>query len=287
MATELAAGIATREVAETAPRRPARMPLRRAWSWLWPKLAAVALVLAGWQATVWSGWQPDYILPGPGPVFQRLAQDLGNSNFDLGIAITLRRALTGYAIAVGIGSVTGILIARIAVLRRAIGSAILGLQSMPSIVWFPVALLLFGINEKAIFFVVILGAAPSIAGGLLSGVDHVQPLLVRVGRVMGARGMSLYRHVILPAALPSFVGGLKQGWAFAWRSLMAGEIILGIASRQIGIGQQIQIARDFADMEQLLAIIVVIFVIGVVIDSLFTSLDRVIRRRWGLLGADA
>ena len=287
MATELASGIASREVVETAPRRRGRMPLARAWSWLWPKLAAVALVLAGWQATVWSGWQPDYVLPGPAPVFQRLAQDLRDSNFDLGIAITMRRAVSGYAIAVAIGTVAGILIARIAVLRRAIGSAILGLQSMPSIVWFPVALLLFGINEKAIFFVVILGAAPSIAGGLLSGVDHVQPLLVRVGRVMGARGMSLYRHVILPAALPSFVGGLKQGWAFAWRSLMAGEIILGFASRQFGIGQQIQVARDFADMEQLLAIIVVIFVIGVIIDSLFGSLDRVIRRRWGLLGADA
>jgi NitT/TauT family transport system permease protein len=285
MATELAAELAGREIVETTERQPGRMPLARLWSWLWPKLAAVALVLAAWQATVWSGLQPDYVLPGPLPVFQRLAQDLGNSNFDLGIAITLRRALTGYAIAVAIGSVTGILVARIAVLRRAIGSAILGLQSMPSIVWFPVAILLFGLNETAIFFVVILGAAPSIAGGLLSGVDHVQPLLVRVGRVMGARGMSLYRYVILPAALPSFVGGLKQGWAFAWRSLMAGEII-NVTGHQFSIGQQIQFARDFADMEQLLAIVVVIFVIGVVIDSLFGSLDRVIRRRWGLLGAD-
>jgi NitT/TauT family transport system permease protein len=287
MATELAAGLAGREVVETTERRPRRLPLLRVWSWLWPKLAAIALVLAAWQATVWSGWQPDYVLPGPAPVFQRLAHDLRDSNFDLGIAITMRRALSGYAIAVAIGTVAGILIARIAVLRRAIGSAIFGLQSMPSIVWFPVAMLLFGLNETAIYFVVILGAAPSVAGGLLSGVDHVQPLLVRVGRVMGARGMSLYRYVILPAALPSFVGGLKQGWAFAWRSLMAGEIILGFASRQFGIGQQIQVARDFADMEQLLAIIVVIFVIGVVIDSLFGSLDRVIRRRWGLLGADA
>lgn len=285
MATELATGLAGREVLETTDRQPGRMPLKRLWSWLWPKLAAVALVLAAWQAAVWSGWQPDYVLPGPLPVFQRLAQDLGSSNFDLGIAITLRRALTGYAIAVAIGSVTGILVARVAVLRRAIGSAILGLQSMPSIVWFPVAILLFGLNETAIFFVVILGAAPSIAGGLLSGVDHVQPLLVRVGRVMGARGMNLYRYVILPAALPSFVGGLKQGWAFAWRSLMAGEII-NVTGHQFAIGQQIQVARDFADMEQLLAIIVVIFVIGVVIDSLFGSLDRVIRRRWGLLGAE-
>jgi NitT/TauT family transport system permease protein len=286
MATELAAGVASREVAETMSPQPRRAPLLGVWSWLWPKLAAVALALSVWQVVVWSGWKPDYVLPGPVPVFERLAQDLGNQNFDLGIAITMRRALTGYAIAVAIGSVAGILIARVAVLRRAIGSAILGLQSMPSIVWFPLAILLFGLNETAIFFVVILGAAPSIAGGLLSGVDHVQPLLVRVGRVMGARGMSLYRYVILPAALPSFVGGLKQGWAFAWRSLMAGEII-GIVSHQVGIGQQIQFARDFADAEQLVAIIVVIFVIGVVIDSLFGILDREIRRRWGLLGVEA
>ena len=286
MATELASGLASTEVAETEPRLPGRVQLLRPWSWLWPKLAAIAVVLAVWQVAVWSGWKPDYVLPGPGAVFRRLAEDLDNPNFDLGIAITMRRALTGYAIAVAIGSVAGILIARIAVLRRAIGSAILGLQSMPSIVWFPLAILLFGLNETAIFFVVILGAAPSIAGGLLSGVDHVQPLLVRVGRVMGARGMRLYRYVILPAALPSFVGGLKQGWAFAWRSLMAGEII-GIVSHQVGIGQQIQFARDFSDAEQLVAIIVVIFVIGVVIDSLFGILDRDIRRRWGLLGVEA
>ena len=286
MATELAADIAGVDAIETAPRPSRRFPLQRVWDGLWPKFAAAALMIAAWQIVVWFGWKPDYVLPGPGPVFQRLAQDFGNVNFDLGIAITLRRALVGYAIAVAIGSAAGILVARVAVLRKAIGSAILGLQSMPSIAWFPLAILLFGLNETAIFFVVILGAAPAIAGGLLSGVDHVQPILVRVGHVMGARGLSLYRHVILPAALPSFVGGLKQGWAFAWRSLMAGEII-GIVGHQISLGQQIQFARDFADAEQLLAIIVVIFVIGVVIDSLFGILDKGIRRRWGLLGAEA
>jgi NitT/TauT family transport system permease protein len=286
MATEIATGLSARDMMESPAPRPGRLPLLDAWSWLWPKLAAVALALAVWQVVVWSGWKPDYVLPGPVPVFERLAQDLGNRNFDLGIAITMRRALIGYAIAVVIGSAVGILVARVAVLRKAIGSAILGLQSMPSIAWFPLAILLFGLNETAIFFVVILGAAPAVAGGLLSGVDHVQPLLVRVGRVMGARGLRLYRHVILPAALPSFVGGLKQGWAFAWRSLMAGEII-GIVGHQISLGQQIQAARDFADAEQLLALILVILVIGIAIDSLFGSLDRVIRRRWGLLGAEA
>jgi len=285
MATELAADLSSVDAVETAP-RPSGFPLRRVWAGLWPKLAAAALLLAVWQAVVWSGWKPDYVLPGPGPVFKRLAQDFSNVNFDLGVAITLRRALIGYATAVAIGSALGILVARVAVLRKAIGSAILGLQSMPSIAWFPLAILLFGLNETAIFFVVILGAAPAIAGGLLSGVDHVQPILVRVGHVMGARGLNLYRYVILPAALPSFVGGLKQGWAFAWRSLMAGEII-GIVGHQVSLGQQIQFARDFSDTEQLLAIIVVIFVIGVVIDSLFGVLDRGIRRRWGLLGEGA
>jgi len=282
---ELAVELEPAEVAEVAPRPRATWHLR-AWSSLWPKLVAIALALGLWQVVVWSGWRPDYVLPGPGTVFHRLAQDLGTLNFDLGIVTTLRRALVGYAIAVAIGSVLGIVVARVAVLRKAIGSAILGLQSMPSIAWFPFAVLLFGLNETAIFFVVILGAAPAIAGGLLSGVDHVQPLLVRVGRTMGAKGLNLYRHVILPAALPSFVGGLKQGWAFAWRSLMAGEII-GIVGHQFGIGQQIQFARDFSDAEQLLAIMIVIFVIGVAVDSLFGTLDRSIRRRWGLLGADS
>src|SRR3984893_17335172 len=249
MATELAADLSGIEAVETTP-RPRRVPLRRLWSGFWPKLAAAALLLAVWQAVVWSGWKPDYVLPGPGPVFKRLAQDFGNVNFDVGVATTLRRALIGYATAVAIGIALGILVARVAVLRKAIGSAILGLQSMPSIAWFPLAILLFGLDATALFFVVIVGAAPASAGGLLSGVDHVQPILVRVGHVMGARGLKLYRYVILPAALPSFVGGLKQGWAFAWRSLMAGEII-GIVGHQVSLGQQIQFARDFSDTEQL------------------------------------
>lgn len=255
----------------------------RLWSWLWPKLSAVVLFLTVWQVVVWSGWRPDYVLPGPIPVFQRLAEDLGKSDFYAGVAITMRRAFVGYAIAVVIGSALGLLVARVPIVRKAVGHAILGLQSMPSIAWFPLAILLFQLTEGAILFVVILGAAPAVASGLLSGVDHVQPLLVRVGRVMGARGLRLYRYVILPAALPGFVGGLKQGWAFAWRSLMAGEII-GVVSNQVSLGQQLQVARDFADAQQLLALMIVIFVIGVAVDLGFGFADRAIRRRWGLTG---
>jgi len=254
---------------------------RRVWSWLWPKLAALALFIAAWQLVVWSGWRPDYLLPGPLPVFQRLSEDLTQPAFYAGVAITLRRALVGYAIAIAIGSVIGVLVARAPIVRKAVGHAILGLQSMPSIAWLPLAILLFQQSEGAVLVVVILGAAPAVATGLLAGVDHVQPLLVRVGRVMGARGIQLYRYVILPAALPGYVGGLKQGWAFAWRSLMAAEII-NIIANQPSIGQQLQFAHDFADSQQLLALMIVIFSIGVTVDLAFGFADRAIRRRRGL-----
>ncbi len=254
---------------------------RRVWSWLWPKLAALALFIAAWQLVVWSGWRPDYVLPGPLPVFQRLFEDLSQPDFYVGVGVTMRRALVGYAIAIAIGSVIGLLVARVPIVRKAVGHAILGLQSMPSIAWFPLAILLFQATEGAILVVVILGAAPAVATGLLAGVDQVQPLLVRVGRVIGARGLQLYRYVILPAALPGYVGGLKQGWAFAWRSLMAGEII-NIVSHQPSLGQQLQFARDFADAQQLLALMIVIFFIGVTVDLAFGFADRAIRRRRGL-----
>jgi len=271
------------DVQEQVIEEPRQQPAARAWSWLWPKLGAVVLFLAVWQVVVWSGWKPDYVLPGPVPVFQRLVQDLAQPGFYVGVGATLRRALVGYSVAVVIGSALGLLVARVPIVRKAVGHAILGLQSMPSIAWFPLAILLFQLTEGAILFVVILGAAPAVASGLLSGVDHVQPLLVRVGRVMGARGLRLYRYVILPAALPGFVGGLKQGWAFAWRSLLAGEILVSI-SNQVSLGQQLEVAREFSDAQQLMALMIVIFVIGVTVDLGFGFADRTIRRRWGLAG---
>jgi len=286
MAAELSVELDARDEAEIAPRR-LRGPRLRLWSGLWPQLAAFALAVSAWQVVVWSGWRPANVLPGPLPVFHSLFDDLSRGDFYIGVAITLQRAVLGYGIAVVIGSAVGLLVARVSILRRALGSALLGLQSMPSISWFPLAILLFQRSEPAIIFVVLLGAAPAIANGLLSGIDHVQPLLVRVGRVMGARGLGLYRHVILPAALPSFVGGLKQGWAFAWRSLMAGELIIAFSGHQPSLGQQLRLAQNLSEAQQLIALMIVIFTIGVVVDLGFGVLDREIRQRWGLLGVGA
>ena len=195
---------------------------RRVWRATWPKLAAIAFALAAWQLIVWSGWRPEYVLPGPAKVFAELWDQLTSGQLLPSIRLTMARAARGYALALVIGVAVGSVVARSRVLRSAFGSFITGLQTMPSVAWFPLALLLFKLSEGAIFFVVVLGAAPSIANGLISGIDQIPPLYVRAGRVLGARRWTMYRHVILPAALPGFVGGLKQGWAFAWRSLMAG-----------------------------------------------------------------
>ena len=180
-----------------------------------------------------------------------------------------------------IGVVVGGLVSSSRIIRSAVGSLITGLQTMPSIAWFPLAILLFGLSERAITFVVVLGAAPSIANGLITGVDHVPPVLLRAGRMMGATGFAKFRHVVLPASMPSFVGGLKQGWAFAWRSLMAGELIVVLGA---SVGFLLQQYRNLADAAGLIAMMIVILVIGIVVDAvLFGSLDRGVRRRHGLI----
>jgi NitT/TauT family transport system permease protein len=256
--------------------------LARAASALWPKLAAVSLFFFVWQLLVWAGWKPEYVLPSPPTVLKNFFTEAKTSAFYDAIARTLQRAALGYGLAVLIGSVIGAVVSRVSVLRRAVGSMITGLQTMPSIAWFPLAILLFTLNEKAIMFVVILGAAPSIANGLISGIDHVPPLLLRSGKMLGAGRLGLYRHVILPASLPTYVHGLKQGWAFAWRSLLAGELLVIVAGHP-SIGTKLQFAREFNDAPSLYSWMIVIFILGVVADSLFGQADAAIRRRWGLL----
>jgi NitT/TauT family transport system permease protein len=267
------------------PRIPRASVVRRAWAGLWPKVLAIGIVLLLWQGVVLARIWPDWSLPSPVDVFARLWSDLQAPQLWQAVSTTMRRAAWGFALATVIGVAIGALVSRFAVMRAAIGSLITGLQTMPSIAWFPLAILLFKLTEEAIMFVVVLGAAPSIANGLIHGVDHIPPVLRRAGRVLGATGVNEYRHVILPAAMPSFVAGLKSGWAFAWRSLMAGELLVVIANKT-SLGQLLQLNRELADSQGLLATMLVILAIGIVLDALvFGTLEHRIREKRGLLTA--
>jgi sulfonate transport system permease protein len=263
--------------------QPGRKLAKRAWASLWPKALAVIIVLAIWQLIHISGWKKD-IFPGPGATLANLGDQLKAGLLWHAIGTTLERAVIGFGLAVLIGAVVGALVSRIGPLRAAFGSLITGLQTMPSIAWFPFAIILFGINTTAILFVIVLGAAPSIANGLIAGVDYTPPILLRAGATMGLRRLSLYRHLILPASMPALVAGLRQGWAFAWRSLMAGELLVIIAN-QPSLGVLLSTDQDQADMESATAIIIVILIIGIFVHTLFSMADRAIRRRWGLVGS--
>jgi sulfonate transport system permease protein len=253
----------------------------RIWRATWPKLLAVGLVVAIWELVYLSGWK-HAILPGPAAVFPDLWSQAHTALLWQAIVATLRRAVTGFGLAVIIGAVIGALVSRIPPLRAAAGSMITALQTMPSIAWFPFAIILFGATTNAILFVVVFGAAPSIANGLITGVDYTPPLLLRAAQTMGLSRFAMYRHLILPASLPSFVAGLKQGWAFAWRSLMAGELLVIILG-QPSIGVLLSNDQDQSDMTAAISIMIVILVIGIVVDTLFTKADLTVRRRRGLL----
>lgn len=267
------------EVTARGPKRPPLLP--RLWALTWPKLAAITIVILLWQIVVWSGWRSEIVLPSPFTVFKRLGELIADGTVADAIGVTMRRALVGYAIALVIGMVIGGVLVSSSIARRAVGSLITGLQTMPSIAWFPLAIVLFKLSEGAITFVVVIGAAPSIANGLISGVDHVPPVLRRAGRAMGAGRWATLRHVVIPAAMPSFVGGLKQGWSFAWRSLMAGELLVTLGVFSVGfLLSQFRTVNDYPAM---IAMMIVILAIGILIDGiLFAALDKWVRRRHGL-----
>jgi len=267
---------------ELAGRATGRNRAAALWAATWPKVLAIALAIGIWQVVVWTQWRPPWVLPAPGEVGHELARLLTTAHFWQALATTLRRALVGFALATVIGFLLGVAVARIKPLRAAIGSMITALQTMPSIAWFPLAILLFQLTENAIMFVVVLGAAPSIANGVIAGVDYVPPLLLRAGRNIGARGLGLYRFVIAPASLPHIVAGLKQGWAFAWRSLMAGELLVIIVGH-LSLGILLNNAQDNQDLTGAISIMIVILVMGIVVDAIFTKTDLAVRRRRGLL----
>ncbi|MFE5511443.1 ABC transporter permease [Streptomyces sp. NPDC056529] len=249
-----------------------------------PPALAVTLVLAVWQVLVSAGITEETKLPAPSAVWDGLVDMWLQGTLLEVIWTSVSRGLAGFLLALAIGTPLGLLVARVKFVRAAIGPILSGLQSLPSVAWVPPAVLWFGLNDAMMFTVILLGAVPSIANGLVSGVDQVPPLFLRAGRTMGATGLKGTWHVVLPAALPGYLAGLKQGWAFSWRSLMAAEIIASSPDLGLGLGQLLENGRNNIDLPGVFLAILLILIVGIAIDLLiFSPLERWVLRSRGLL----
>lgn len=237
------------------------------------------LLLILWQVIALAGIWPDYLFPGPLAVLGALVNGFQNGQFLQASLLSLQRLAIGYAISLVVGLMLGLLLGRSRLFEQTLGSLILGLQALPSVCWLPLAILWLGLTDQAIIFVVVMGALFSITLGVDAGVKNTPPIYIKAARNLGARGVALSAQVILPAAMPAILNGLKQGWTFAWRSLMAGELLF----YSLSLGNLLQTGRDLNDASQIMAVMLVIIAIGVAIDSLiFAPLERRVRERWGL-----
>ncbi|MEV7611657.1 ABC transporter permease [Streptomyces sp. NPDC089799] len=251
---------------------------------VFPPLLAVTLVLVVWQVLVSAKITEETKLPPLSAVWDSLSTMWLQGTLLEVIWTSVSRGLLGFALALAIGTPLGLLVARVKFVRAAIGPILQGLQSLPSVAWVPPAVLWFGLNDAMMFTVILLGAVPSIANGLVSGVDQVPPLFLRAGRTLGATGVKGVWHVIMPAALPGYVAGLKQGWAFSWRSLMAAEIIASSPDLGLGLGQLLENGRNNIDLPGVFLAIILILIVGIAIDLLiFSPLERWVLRSRGLL----
>ena len=231
-------------------------------------LAGAIIVLALWQLAVALQVKPTWALPSPAMVAETL-----KSQFDQGVIVptvlnSLKRAFIGFAIALTVATPLGVLVARVRTARQVLGPVLTGLQQLPSVAWVPAAIIWFGLSNTTIYAVVLLGAVPSIANGLVAGIDQIPPLYLKAGRALGAKGWEMVRFVLLPAALPGYLAGLEQGWAFAWRSLMAAELIAISPQLGPGLGQLLDTGRQLGDMSLVLAAIGLILFVGIAIERL-------------------
>jgi NitT/TauT family transport system permease protein len=222
---------------------------------------------------------PPYIFPTPWGVADTLRAGFADHSFWIAIAVSMKRMLIGYGISVALGLFLGLGIASNKFLEDTVGGLLVSLQSLPSICWLPIAVLWFGLTEKAILFVVIMGSLLSVTISMETGRKQLPKIYSMAGKNLGARGFNLFWHVTLPASLPYIVTGLKQGWAFAWRSLISGEMIFVT----LGLGQLLMMGRDLNDMSQVVSVMILIVALGYIIDGLiFKTIESRLQQRWGL-----
>jgi len=239
-----------------------------------------SFLLAIWEGIFRLHLWPEFLFPSPLDVLKTLSSGFYDKSLLIGIGISMKRIILGFGCSLVVGVLSGFFIGSVKILDETIGPLLLGLRTLPSICWLPLGLLWFGLNEKAILFVVIMGATFSITLATDDGVKNIPVIYLRAASTMGAHGFSRYLFVILPAALPSIITGMKLGWSFAWRSLMAGEMLFV----SLGLGHLLMMGRELNDIRQIFAVMVIIVAIGVVIDKqLFGVLEKEIRVRWGLV----
>jgi NitT/TauT family transport system permease protein len=236
-------------------------------------------LLGIWQLLAMTHHWPDYKLPPPADVWDSLRKNFENGRLQDATKITMKRLAIGYMIAFFVGMLIGIACGALRWIDETVGSLCLGMQSLPSVIWLAPAILWFGLSDHAIVFVVVMGSTFAIAISARDGVRNIPPLLQRAAKTFGARNWQMYRYVVLPAMLPSLVQGLKLGWSFAWRSLMAGELLFGSG----GLGQLLNTGRDLNDISLVFAVMLVIVAIGLTVDRLiFGRIEGWVRDRWGL-----
>jgi NitT/TauT family transport system permease protein len=241
-----------------------------------------AVLLGAWVLVAKLRIWPPYLLPAPNEVAGALWAGFADHSFWIAIGVSMKRMALGYAISVAIGVVLGLAVGSSGFLEQTVGGLLVSLQSLPSICWLPMAVLWFGLTEKAILFVVVMGSVLSVTIGMETGRKQLPKIYSMAGRNLGAHGLKLLLYVLLPASLPHLLSGLKQGWAFAWRSLVAGEMIFV----SLGLGQLLTMGRDLNDMSQVLAVMILIVAIGYLVDGLvFKTVERHLQHRWGLTPA--
>src|SRR5467141_5427108 len=225
---------------------------------------------------------PPYLFPPPWGVGHALWDGFADHSFWIGIAVTMKRMLIGYSLSIVLGMILGLAVSSNKFLEETLGGLLVSLQSLPSICWIPLAVLWFGLTEQAILFVVLMGSLLSVTIAMEDGRKQMPKIYGMAGRNLGARGFQLFWYVLLPASLPYIVTGLKQGWAFAWRSLITAEMLYV----SLGLGQVLMMGRETSNMNAVIAVMILIIALGYIVDGLiFKSMERHLQHKWGLTPA--
>lgn len=243
------------------------------------KIAFYILLVVIWQVISMSDIWPNNIFPSPYEVGEDLVYMASDGSLFFGIATTIVRLVVGLAIAIGGGIVLGVLMARIETINQTIGSLVLGLQSIPSIAWVPLAILWFGLTDTGIIFVTAIGAMFAVTINTYTGIKNIDPHYIEAARNMGAKGTQLITNVLIPAAFPYMISGFKQGWAFAWRGVIGAELLFSF----LGLGFLLNVGRQLNEVSQVIAIMLVIMMIGMAVDGfIFKKIENKVMSRWGL-----